>query len=400
MSVHLKPCEKCVAVRKTARNQKKCRLCKWQAVTTPAMGRKSVGVYATKAEAEKALRDYLTARENGTFVESSKSTVNDVVELFLESRRLKLRSEVTVHTYRRLYELRAKDQIGSILVQQLQPSTLSSLYESLLKDGGRKGDALSLKTVRDLQGLIRAVLNYALRNEIVARNVADGVERVGASRREADVHDREAIDKLFAAAQGDRMEALPAIAMFTGLRRGELAALKWSAIDWDLRVLSITESVAEVGGKTWTKGTKTGQVRKVALLDLAIAALRRHKAAQAAERLKAGELYDDQGYVFAPEFGGGYNPNALYKCHARFAKKAGVTTKIHTMRHSFGSWLIRQGVDVVTVSKMLGHGSPATTMRIYAHELEGSQRDAADRLNAVFAAPIATGLQRESGFGA
>lgn len=395
MSIYVKPCAKHRRARKAAqkpasgttarRKAKDCPDCRWIAVTTPEHGRKSLGTFDTRAEAEKAEREHLTARENGSFIERSTTTLDAVVQRFLESRRLKGLSEVSLHTYKRLWELRAKSALGGLPVQQLTGATLTSHYDTLLGSGNRHGKPLARKTVRDLQGFVHSVLSYAVRSEIIARNVADVGERITAEKREAGIHQRADVEALFKAAEGDRLELLPRFALATGLRRGELAALKWANVDLERKSIAVVESIAEVGGKTWTKRPKSNEVRLVSLADLTIADLRRHSARQAAEKIRAGGVYDDQDFVFAPEHGGGYNPNALYKCHARIATRAKVTTSLHRMRHSFGSWLIRQGVDIVTVSKLLGHSDITTTMRIYAHELEGSKRAAADSMNVALA---------------
>jgi integrase len=113
------------------------------------------------------------------------------------------------------------------------------------------------------------------------------------------------------------------------------------------------------------------------LPDLAIQALRRRRKIQAEDKLGAGGRYKDDGYVFAPENGGHYNPNGLYKAFARAAKRAGLAlTKLHAARHSYATWLIAGGVDIATVSKLLGHSAITTTLRVYTHALQGAGKAA------------------------
>jgi integrase len=98
---------------------------------------------------------------------------------------------------------------------------------------------------------------------------------------------------------------------------------------------------------------------------------------QAADKLAGGGYYADDGYVFAPESGGHYNPNGLYKAFARAAKRAGLAlTKLHAARHSYATWLIASGVDIATVSKLLGHSEITTTLRVFTHALQGAGKAA------------------------
>jgi integrase len=118
-------------------------------------------------------------------------------------------------------------------------------------------------------------------------------------------------------------------------------------------------------------------------------------ALQAADKLRAGGHYQDDGYVFAPEMGGHYAPNSLYKIFAQGAKQAGLTlTKLHALRHSFATWLIASGVDVATVSKLLGHSAITTTLRVHAHTLKGAEKTAVGNIDAV----LSTCTRNEYGY--
>lgn len=126
--------------------------------------------------------------------------------------------------------------------------------------------------------------------------------------------------KLLEQTDGTRQWPLVALAVAGGMRRGELAALRWEHGDFESRVITVHESYAEIPGRVWLKKPKSHESRRIDLPDLAIQALRRQRKVQAEEKLKAGGFYKDAGYVFAPEIGGHYNPNGLYKVCARSAK--------------------------------------------------------------------------------
>ncbi len=167
----------------------------------------------------------------------------------------------------------------------------------------------------------------------------------------------------------------------TGLRRGELAGLKWSDIDLERRTATIRGAIRQTPGKTWYKSTKTDSVAAVALSDFALEAIRAQRVQQAKDKLAAGAMYDDQGFVFATDLGGLPSPGAISHAVRRIARRAGLSVRgVHAMRHSTGSWLIRSGVDVRTVAAILRHSAPSTTLNVYAHEMGGAQAAAVRNL--------------------
>ena len=185
-----------------------------------------------------------------------------------------------------------------------------------------------------------------------------------------------------AAATETRFGPLIVFDFSTGLRRGELAGLKWTDIDFERRTATIRGAVAQISKRIWYKSTKTDLVATIALSDFAVDALRSQRALQAKERLAAGQFYDDLGFVFAPPAGGMPTPAALGQAVRRIAERAGLSMRgTHAMRHSTGSWLIRSGVDIRTVAAILRHSATSTTLNIYAHEQHGAQAEAMERLD-------------------
>jgi integrase len=348
-------------------------------------GRRTLGTFATKKEAEKAERDALTAKDRGTDIDPSKLTMNEVFEKFIESREALDKSGTTIYDYQRKWELYCREHIGSTLVRKLGKAHLVELYANLRRTGGRDASPLSGKTVRHVHGLLHAVLQWALRLEILERNVAgmlgeDDLPRI--ERKEALAHEPSAIAKLLTDAEDTRTWPLIALAVAGGMRRGELAALRWENVDLEERTIHVRGSYAEIPGRVWLKLPKSNEPRRIDLPELAIQALRRQRKLQAADKLRAGGFYRDDGYVFTPEGGGHYTPNGLYKAFARSAKRAGLgLTKLHAARHSYATWLIANGVDVAIVSKLLGHSEITTTLRTYAHTIEGAGRDAVRKID-------------------
>jgi integrase len=242
---------------------------------------------------------------------------------------------------------------------------------------------------------IHAALEWAVRLDMLLRNVSDSLrdkDMPRVERREAQAHEPAAIAKLLKEMEDSRHWPLIALAVAGGMRRGELAALRWVDVDIPERVITVRGSYAEIPGRLWLKDPKGHEVRRIDLPDLALEALRRQRKIQATEKLKSGGFYQDDGYVFTPAAGGHYNPNSIYKAFARSAKSAGLElTKLHAARHSYASCLIASGADVATVSKLLGHSEITTTLRTYAHAVEGAGRDAVRGIDEQLARVAATG---------
>lgn len=140
------------------------------------------------------------------------------------------------------------------------------------------------------------------------------------------------------------LEGLVVLAFTTGARRGELLALKWDAVDFEARQLTIKASLSQVGAAVHLKGTKTNRSRRIPLSILAYDALRRQRAYQASQKLLLGESYADQGYVFAPATGKPWVPSAATDKFRKLARRCRVSsTRLHDARHTAATWLARGG---------------------------------------------------------
>ena len=342
--------------------------------------RRSLGTFATKKDAERAEREALTARDRGIDLAPDKLTLAQLFERFVADGEARSLSGTTLHGYRQIWKRCAT--IETLPIARLRPAHLSELYGALARDGwsGGKG-ALSSRSIGHTHALISTMLRWAVRLELAVRNVADAVEPPKGAKKPARPYERADALKLIQAAGDTRYGALIIFGFETGLRRGELAGLRWADIDFERRTATIRGSIAQVPRRTWYKSTKTGNVAQIALSDHALEALKAQRVQQAKDKLAIGPHYDDRGYVFAPEGGGTPSPGSISHMLRRIAARAQLPIRsVHAMRHSTGSWLIRAGIDVRTVAAVLRHSSAATTLNVYAHEIEGAKAEAVTHL--------------------
>jgi integrase len=197
--------------------------------------------------------------------------------------------------------------------------------------------------------------------------------------------------RLLAAATGDRLEAVYALALATGMRQGELLGLHRRNVDLETGVIQVRESVGRVVGHGFVFAeTKTGKARRVDITTAAIDALRQHRRRQNQERLRLGPTWADLDLVFANELG---NPiehgNLLRRSFAPLLERAGLPhIRFHELRHTAVSLLLAAGVPVHIVSRMVGHSQIAITVDTYAHVTPNDLGQAVDAMERLLKTPL------------
>jgi integrase len=405
VSIFVRPCKKCAAKkcgdRRDRRGRKGCRECKWRAVTPPKLGRKTLGVFDAKEKAESALRKALMDAENGIDLPHGKLTLSEVAERFFKAVANDLQA-ITVERYSEHWLQHVKPVLGAVPVTRLKAAHLSDLYgrrrseqpryvkkvknaDGTEREKVRLGRPLGPNSVLRIHRFVHRLLGWALRHDLVARNVADAVQAPKAAPSPAKALSADQVAVLLAAAegkQGDGKQLYPflALAVATGMRRGELGALTWDSIDFDRSVVTVRQAIGEDRfGHRFVKGTKSNRQRTVPLSALAIMALRRHRASQAEEKMLYRDVYDDQDFVFADKVGGLLDLDAVSKAFSALASEVGIKVKgisLHSCRHFGATQALVAGTDIRTVAALLGHADASVTLRTYAHVVPGAQEKA------------------------
>lgn len=405
MPVYIQACAPCRAKRREQRasvntasrprfKRKQCDRCKFIAVLPVKFGRRSVGVFSTKGDAEVALDAAVVDARRGKLPPPAKLAVRDVVEKYLADPRLKRDpstklSVTTVHRMRELWRLYGQN-IASLKVADFKDTkrAIGALYDEL-----RTG--LAGRTILHLHRMLHRAFQWALEDEIIAVNVFASVKSPTAESSEARALSQDEAARFFAKAReiefaGMRFEDFYLLAALTGARRGELAALKWTAVDFDGKVLTIREALASTRASKderangavaiVTKAPKSGRSRVVPLDDDALAVLRRISSRQAADKLRhrvSGSYYES-GLVFTDEYGQPIPLDYYTKAFRAVANAAQLPQELslHSLRHTFASWSLGNGTDLTAVQQILGHSVPSTTLNIYSHAIAGSREKA------------------------
>ncbi len=351
--------------------------------------------FATRKAAEDALPALLTGLAQGTYVEPTKRTLKEYLAQWLEAARPQLAGR-TVQRYEEILTKHLVPALGHVRLADLRPLDIQGYYSHALVAGRRvrgKSPGLSPTTVQHHHRLLREALAQAVKWRVLAVNPCEAVEAPRRVKREILALDEGQTHRLLAAVAPTRLGVLVLVAVLTGLRRGELLALRWQDVDLDggrLRVTRTTEQT-EAGGIGFKMPKTEKSRRPVALPNLAVEALRRHQAEQATVRQRIADQYLDHGLVFTKVDGRPRDPADTSKRFREVARRAGFPTlTFHGLRHTHATLLLKAGVGARVVADRLGHSTPAFTLTVYAHVLAGQDVEAAAKLDGALR-PLATG---------
>jgi integrase len=183
----------------------------------------------------------------------------------------------------------------------------------------------------------------------------------------------------------DRLAALWTVALHCGLRRGELAGLRWKDVDLDSGTLTVAQQMTEANHQLVISTPKAKSQRQILLAPATVVSLRQHRALQRRERLALGEAWTDTGYVFVDEAGRSYHPHSYLPMFRRACATAGVPRiRLHDLRHTMATLALEAGVHPKVVQEQLGHSGINVTLDIYSHVPQAVRRDSAAKIAALF----------------
>ena len=361
--------------------------------TTGKRKQQTRGGFATKQDAEAALREVLRSVERGTFVARTAVTLGDFLDEWLENNRVRLR-ETTWFSYKVAVN-RIKRLLGAVRLQALTPLQIESAYAKLLATGGQRGAALAPKTVRNCHIVLHRALSDAERLGLVNRNAAHAARAPPNTRTEMATWTADELGRFLDFVKDDRLSAAYVLLATTGMRRGEVLGLRWSDVDLDGRRLSVSQTLTTINDDVFLGPTKTDRSRRNVALDLAtVAALRTHKAPQASERLALGDLWvPSYNLVFCKEDGTPLHPDRFTAAFKRHVRDAGLPTLRgpHSLRHTWATLALKAGVHPKVVSDRLGHSTIAVTIDTYSHVAPSLDSSAADTAAAQIFGPTPMG---------
>ncbi|MGO9651564.1 tyrosine-type recombinase/integrase [Mycobacterium sp.] len=342
--------------------------------------------YATEREARAALAEITEATAKGQFISRSTMTVEQMCAAYLAGRH-KLRDSSRAKLQYDLAPLRERH--GQLPVQRLSKAHVDAVVADLVAGGtttakGRRRRPWSADSVNKVIASIEQVLADAKAQGIVGRNVAELVNRVSRPHKAVDTYTEAEVRKLLAAIADNRLGHAWELAL-SGLRRGEIAGLRWADVDLDGKTMAIVNNRVSAGGRSVENDPKSATSRRtLPLPDRVVATLKAAKARQAAERLALGAAYRSGAYVVSNEIGDPYSPAVLSRYWRDALKVAGIRhIKLHAARHTCATLMHLQGVPAAVIAAWIGHKDASLTMRLYAHSQDDALKAAGATLDRV-----------------
>jgi integrase len=348
-------------------------------------------VHGAKRDAQREMARLLTELASGSYIEPSKFLLRHYLGRWLSDYAKHNISAKTFERYSEIIRCHLVPALGHHAIAALKPLHIQNSYSKALESGRRRNHSgLSARTVLHHHRILRQALQQAVRWQLLARNPADAVEPPRPVRKEMRALDEDETARLLEAASRGRLHLPILLAVTTGLRRGEILALRWRDIDLESGTLAVRQSLEETKSGLFFKEPKTQKSRRViALPELAIDALKRHRVEQAKFRLMLGPAYQVNDLVCCQADGQPFKPrnitNSFWELANRILMRG---LRFHDLRHSHATLLLKRGVLPKVVSERLGHSTIGITLDVYSHVMPGMQEEAARKVDAALKAAI------------
>jgi integrase len=337
-------------------------------------------------DAKKRLTEKLGEKDAGKLIKTSRITLNEYLDKWLE---VAVSSRVrpnTLHHYRMRMKFQVRPHLGHYRLEAITPMHIQNLMTKLHQQG------IASTTIKKVHAILSSAFKQAVRWRILQSNPVDGVEVAREAKNESKRHMKtltpEQAARFITSLSGDRYYALFLIAIMSGFRPEEYLGLRWHDIDFGRGVVTVqTVLIWRADGKGWYFGEpKTRRSkRSVPLPQTIFDALSEHKRKQDEWKSKAGDSYNDHGLVFPTKSGLPIDQSNLRQSFRRRKEIAGLPSdiRLYDLRHSCASLLLAANVHPKVVSERLGHSSITITLDVYSHVLPTMQEAASEKLEQI-----------------
>ena len=355
----------------------------------PATGKRrmvTATVRGKRRDAEKELRRLLRTLDLNEHVNPSRMTVREWLTAWLGA----IREEVSPKTHERYGEIVDNfltPELGALPIAKLAPVHISAAYTRWATAGRRDGKpgGLSPQTRRHIHRILRTALARAVEQQLIVRNPADVFKKrlPKVERRELITLTADQSAWLLEALGHSRVYWPVLLALSTGMRRGEILAVRWKNVDLELGTLRVVESLEQTKTSIRFKAPKSGRHRSITLPGYAVEELRRLKREQAEALLALGVRQTGDTLLCCRADGEPHQPLSLTYEFARFIGRMKDLPRVrfHDLRHSHATQLLASGVHPKIASERLGHASVGITLDLYSHVTDTMQNEAAVKLD-------------------
>lgn len=330
----------------------------------------------TQKEVAQKLKAAVAAIDAGTYKAPCKMSVGEWLDIWV-AEYLKNVKPLTEQNYRKQVSKHLKPALGAMKLEALDAHTIQKFYNSLTSIG------LSPKTVKNIHGVLHSALQQAIANGYIRHNPTEACKLPKVVKTEIKPLEPDEIALLLKEAEKDSYCNLFTVAMFTGMRQGELLGLSWDCVDFATGVITVKQQLQCKDGEYFLETPKSGKGRTILPAPIVMDVLRQEKQKQLVERVQAGEMWSNPfNLVFTDALGKNLVRRTVVKHFKKISQRAGISddARFHDLRHSFAVTSLYAGDDIKTVQANLGHATAQFTLDVYGHVTQKMKQDSANRM--------------------
>ncbi len=333
----------------------------------------------------KAMRAAQKAADDGVYFEPSKISLSKWLDMWLEEYVKPSAKPLTYSTYKSRVETHIKPSLGKIKLTMLNATQIQALYNDLLRV-----QLLSPKTIKNIHGILHKALDQALKLRYIGLNPADACILPRVEKKEIKPLTESEITAFLAAInEGEPLKDLFTVALFTGMREGEICGLSWDAVNFKDGTITVKQQLCkekEKGGQHYIATTKNDKARILTVAPFVMDILRKIMMQQRLDHITAGFAWNNEfNLVFTDKIGHFIVPQTALKRFKVIASKIGrADARFHDLRHTYAVTALQEGDDVKTVQQNLGHATASFTLDVYGHVSEKMKKESAARMQSYF----------------
>ena len=337
----------------------------------------------TQKEVAQKLRQITAEIDAKTYVAPCKLSISEWMSIWAQDYLVGIKAS-TAYLYKRTIELYIDPHLGHIRLDALNAHTVQHFYNELAKPSKPDAAPLSAKSIKNIHGVLHKALKQAVLIGYLRTNPTEACILPRIIRKEMHPLEEDQVAVFLREVQGHPHEYLYKIALFTGLREGEVLGLGWEHIDFQAGTLTVKRQLRreqKKGGEYYFSPPKNNKSRTITPAPYVMKLLQAQKVQQARQRLMAGPAWEDSGLVFTNEFGRYVSYRAIFDSFKRIVKRIGLPdARIHDLRHTYAVNCIRAGDDIKTVQSNLGHATAVFTLDVYGHFTDDMRQASSQRM--------------------
>ncbi len=339
----------------------------------------------TQEEVRKKLNKILNDIDNGVYIEDCRITVGEWLNAWLYEYKKNTVKQKTFEGYEVLVRVHLMPAFSKTQLKKLSVDNVQKFINQKI------GEGLSPRTIRYIITIFHGALKQAISNGLITRNVTEAVVLPERKQKERRFLTADEQNRLIKCLNDEKYGFILLFALSTGLRRGELLALRWSNYDQEKRYITVKENLSRLKGAdgkthlTFTTPKTASSKRTIPLLPDIAYKLNTHRAMQNKNRIKVSQLWENNDLIFCTDFGKPIEPRNLVRILDKVCKKANIENiNIHALRHAFATRSLENGIPLKVVSDMLGHSSISMTANIYSHVSVKTMETEIQKLASIF----------------